>query len=123
MQTTLERLHAVVHPRTRVLIYSYSRLWQPLLRLAELLRLKYRQPPEAWLPPEEIKNMLSLADFEVVRDDAHLVCPVWIPLLADLANRYLGRLPLLDQLSLMFGIVARPAPARTAATPQGRRPR
>ena len=44
------------------------------------------QPPESWLPPEEIKSMLSLADFEVVRDDAHLVCPVRVPLLADLAE-------------------------------------
>jgi SAM-dependent methyltransferase len=115
VQAALEALHAVSHSRTRVLIYSYSRLWQPLLRLAELLGLKYRQPPESWLPPEEIKNMLSLADFEVVRDDSHLVCPVRIPLLADLANRYLGRLPLLDELSLVFGIIARPAPARAAA--------
>ncbi len=114
VQTTLDRLHAVVHPRTRVLIYSYSRLWQPLLRLSELLGLKYRQPPEAWLPPEEIKNMLALADFELVRDDMHLVCPVRVPLLADLSNRYLGRLPLLDQLSLMFGIIARPSPTRVA---------
>jgi SAM-dependent methyltransferase len=113
VQATLEALHAVVHPKTRVLIYSYSRLWQPLLRLTEMLGLKYRQPPEAWLPPEEIKAMLALADFEVVRDDTHLVCPAWIPLLADLSNRYLGRLPLLDRLSLMFGIVARPAPSRT----------
>ena len=30
--------------------------------------------------------MLSLADFEVVRDDAHIVCPVRVPLLADLAE-------------------------------------
>jgi hypothetical protein len=106
----------VSHDRTRVLIYSYSRLWQPLLRLAELLGLKYEQPPEAWLPPEEIKNMLALADFELVRDDAHLVCPVRIPLLADLANRYLGRLPLLQAFSLVFGIVARPSPARSASS-------
>ncbi len=112
VQQAIERLHAVVHPRTRVLIYSYSRLWQPPLRLAEMLGLKYRQPPESWLPPEEIKSMLALADFEPVRDDAHLVCPVWVPLLSDLINRYLGRLPLLQQLSLMFGIVARPAPGR-----------
>jgi 2-polyprenyl-3-methyl-5-hydroxy-6-metoxy-1,4-benzoquinol methylase len=62
VQATLEALHAVSHPRTRVLIYSYSRLWQPLLRLAEILGTKYRQPPEAWLPPEEIENMLALAD-------------------------------------------------------------
>src|SRR5512139_211677 len=98
VQAAFEALHAVSHPRTRVLIYSYSRLWQPVLRLAELLGLKYQQPPESWLPPEEIKNMLSLADFEVVRGDAHVVFPAGIPLLADLSNRYLGRLPLLDQL-------------------------
>jgi SAM-dependent methyltransferase len=115
VQATLEALHAVSHARTRVLIYSYSRLWQPLLRLAELVGMKYRQPPESWLPPEEIKAMLALADFELVRDDAHIVCPVGIPLVADLVNRYLGRLPLLDACSLMFGIIARPAPARSAA--------
>ena len=118
VQATLEALHAVSHPRTRVLIYSYSRLWQPLLRLAELLGMKYRQPPEAWLPPEEIKAMLALADFEIVRDDAHVVCPVGIPLVADLANRYLGRLPLVDAFSLMFGIIARPAPVRGAVARQ-----
>ena len=117
VQTLLQRLHAVVHPRTRVLIYSYSRLWQPLLRGAEILGLKFRQPPESWLPPEEIANMLALADFEVVREDAHLVCPLRLPLLADLANRYLGRLPLVDQLSLMFGLVARPAPLRASVPP------
>jgi SAM-dependent methyltransferase len=115
VQATLEALHAVSHSRTRVLIYSYSRLWQPLLRLAELVGMKYQQPPEAWLPPEEVKAMLALADFEVVRDDAHLVCPVRIPLVADLVNRYLGRLPLVDAFSLMFGIIARPAPARALA--------
>jgi SAM-dependent methyltransferase len=121
VQATIEALHAVSHPRTRVLIYSYSRLWQPLLRLAERLGMKYEQPPESWLPPEEIKNMLSLADFEVVRDDAHLVCPVRVPLLADLVNRYVGRLPLVDELSLVFGIVARPAPVR-AGTAQPAQP-
>src|SRR5512143_3323803 len=115
VQATMERLHAVSHARTRVLIYSYSRLWQPLLRLAELLGMKHRQPPEAWLPPEEIETMISLADFEVVRRDAHVVCPLRVPLLAELANRFVGRLPPLDQLSLMFGIVARPSPARTAS--------
>lgn len=118
VQAALEALQSVSHRQTRVLIYSYSRLWQPLLRLAELLGMKYRQPPESWLPPEEIKNMLSLADFEVVRDDAHIVAPLWLPLVSDLANRYVGRLPLLDAFSLMFGIIARPAPAR----PAGERP-
>jgi SAM-dependent methyltransferase len=112
VQRTLEALHSVCHSKTRIFIYSYSRLWQPILRLAEGLRLKYRQPPEAWLPPEEIENMLGLADFEVVRRDRQIVCPVGVPLLADALNRFVGHLPVLDIFSLMFGIVARPAPAR-----------
>jgi SAM-dependent methyltransferase len=113
VQRLLESLHPLCHSRTRIFIYSYSRLWQPLLRLAEILGFKFRQPPEAWLPPEEIENMLSLADFEVVRRDRQIVSPYGIPLLADFLNRYLGHLPLFDWLSLMFGIVARPSPVRS----------
>ena len=64
VQAALEALHPLCHARTRIVIYSYSRLWQPILRLAEIAGMKYRQPPEAWLPPEEIRNMLGLADFE-----------------------------------------------------------
>jgi SAM-dependent methyltransferase len=120
VQATFERLVPLCHRRTRIFIYSYSRLWQPVLRLAEMLRLKYRQPPEAWLPPEEIRIMLSLADLEVVRRDSLVVFPAHVPLLADLLNRYLGRLPALSGLSLMYGIIARPVPA--LFPPQAARP-
>ena len=115
VQATFERLLPVCHRRTRIFIYSYSRLWQPVLRLAEALGLKYRQPPEAWLPPEEIRTMLTLADLEVVRRDSLVVFPAHVPVLADLLNRYVGRLPGLAWLSLMYGIIARPNPARFAA--------
>jgi SAM-dependent methyltransferase len=112
VQRTLEALRAVCHPRTRVFIYSYSRLWQPVLRLAELLRLKHRPPPDAWLPPEEVRGMLDLADFQVVRHDYAIVFPAHVPLLSNLLNRYVGRLPGVEWLSLMYGLVARPSPAR-----------
>lgn len=112
VQRTLEALRAVCHPRTRVFIYSYSRLWQPVLRLAEILRLKHRPPPDAWLPPEEVRAMLHLADYEVVRHDYQIVFPAHVPLFSDLLNRYVGRLPGIEWLSLMYGIVARPSPNR-----------
>ena len=120
VQALFERLVPLCHRRTRIFIYSYSRLWQPILRLAEMLHLKYRQPPEAWLPPEEIRTMLSLADLEVVRRDSLVVFPAYVPLLADLLNRYVGRLPVLSGLSLMYGMIARPSPALFA--PKGRAP-
>jgi len=115
VQATFEALRAVCHRRTRLYVYSYSRVWQPVLRLAEKLGLKPTPPPDSWLPPEEVASMLSLADMEVVRRDTHLALPVHIPLLADLVNRYVGRLPGLSWLSLMWGLIARPAPHRFEA--------
>jgi SAM-dependent methyltransferase len=121
VQATLEAIRPLCHARTRIVIYSYSRLWQPVLRLAEMVGLKYRQPPEAWLPPEEVRNMLALADFETVRTDAQIVMPAHVPLLSDVVNRWVGHLPGLDAFSVMYGIIARPspspAPARAAAAP------
>jgi SAM-dependent methyltransferase len=112
VQGAFEALAAVCHPRTRLLIYSYSRLWQPALRVAEILGLKHQPPPEAWLPAEEVVSMLRLAGFEVVRRDYQVLCPAFIPLLANLLNRYLGRLPGIEWLSLMYGVVARPSLSR-----------
>jgi SAM-dependent methyltransferase len=117
VRAAFEGLAPVCHRKTRIFLYSYSRLWQPLLRLAEMLGLKYRQPPEAWLPPEEVRTMMSLADLEVVRRDSLVVFPAHVPLLADFFNRYVGRLPLLSGLSLMYGLIARPAPGRFPAPP------
>ena len=112
VQQALEALGTVCHRRTRVFIYSYSRLWQPVFRAAEALGLKHRPPPEAWLPPEEVHTMLSLADFVMVRRDYQLLFPAYVPLLSELLNRYVGHLPGVEWLSLMWGIVARPAPGR-----------
>ena len=112
VQRTLEELQRLCHSRTRLLLYSYSRLWQPALALAETLGVRRRQPPNAWLPPEEVVNMLTFADYEVVRADKQMPMPLLIPWLSQLVNRYAGHLPLLDELSLMYGIIARPVPER-----------
>jgi SAM-dependent methyltransferase len=110
VQRTFDALRAVCHSRTRLIVYSYSRLWQPLLSVAEKLGMKHQPPPEAWLPPEEIRSMLSLAEYDVVRNDRQIVFPAGVPIVADVFNRYIGHLPGFDWFSLMYGIVARPAP-------------
>ena len=117
VQAAFEAILAVCHERTRLFVYSYSRLWQPVVRAAEMLGVKARPPAESWLPPEEVRNMLQLADYGIVRRDYHIVMPLYVPLLSDLLNRYVGRLPVFEQLSLMYGIVARPSPGRAPRTP------
>lgn len=111
-----DALHLVSHAKTRVVIYSYSRLWQPVLRTAEFLGLRRRQPADSWIPQEEVQTMLHLADWDLVREDRLIVFPVHIPLVSELLNRWIGHLPFVDAFSLMFGMVARPRVSRHPAS-------
>ena len=65
--------------------------------------------------------MLALADFEVVRDDAHVVCPSHVPLLSELLNRYRGP-PARRRAALADVRHHRPARRRTAAAARAAAP-
>ena len=85
-----ERLRKVCHSRTRIVVNWYSKLWQPVLTLAEKLGLKYPQPLLNWTTPGDIRNLLQLAGFEVVVGQPHLLLPKHVPILSRFANRYLA---------------------------------
>jgi hypothetical protein len=103
-----QRLRKVCHSRTRLVIHWYSRLWQPILVLAEKMGLKYPQPMLNWTTVEDIQNLLRLAGFEVVHHRGHILLPKQVPFLATLANRYLAHLPGFRWMCLTNWIVARP---------------
>ncbi|MBI5623646.1 MAG: glycosyltransferase [Elusimicrobia bacterium] len=98
-------------PQTRVVITYYNYLWEPLLRLAEALGLKAKQPLQHWLPLGDISNLLALSGFQVVQTGYHILIPLWIPGLSYVANRFLARLPFLRRLCLVEYVIARPEPA------------
>jgi ubiquinone/menaquinone biosynthesis C-methylase UbiE len=108
IRLVLERLRAVCHSETRVVMHWHSRAWQPILVAAEKLGLKYPQPLLNWTTVDDIENLLHLTDFEVVQTRKHILMPKRFPLLSTLANRYLAHLPLLRHLCLTNWIVARP---------------
>jgi SAM-dependent methyltransferase len=108
IKLVLDRLHAACRPDTRIVINWYSRLWQPILVLAEKLKLKYPQPILNWTTVEDMRNLLNLANFEIVQNRKHILLPKNIPGLTGFANRYLAHLPGLRQFCLTNWIVARP---------------
>jgi SAM-dependent methyltransferase len=111
IQGTFDALRHVCHERTRLLVYSYSRLWQPVFRLAELLRIKRRPAPgQSWVPPEEVRNLLGACGYEVVLGDSQILSPVALPFVSEILNRYVAHLPVLRRLVLLYGLSARPAP-------------
>ena len=107
-QGVLERLEAFCHPRTRLVVSFHNWLWQPLLKAAEGLGQRQPQPPESWLTPNDVRNLLDLAGWEVLKQGHRCLLPRQIPVLSGLANRWLSQLPLIENLGLTHWMVARP---------------
>jgi SAM-dependent methyltransferase len=106
----LERVRAHCHPRTRVIVHSYSRLWKPAIRLAEVLHLKPAKPIRNWVAPEDVRNLLDLADFEIVSETRRILMPKQIPLLMTFLNGFIANLWPLNHFCLTYWVVARPRP-------------
>jgi glycosyltransferase involved in cell wall biosynthesis len=61
-----------------------------------------------WLTVEDIRGMLRLADFEVIRHWEEIIWPLPTPVVSSLANRYLVRVWPFKLFALTNFIVARP---------------
>jgi len=107
VEHTLKRLRRRCSSSTRLIVVYYNFLWEPLLRLAERIGLKMPQQQQNWLSPGDIRNLLRLTDYEVVKAENRLLLPKGVPLLAKLLNRYVAYLPGLNRLCLTQYVVAR----------------
>lgn len=108
VQAVFDNLHSVCHERTRVIISYYNYMWEPLMRLGEIFKLKLKQPLQNWLSSKDIINILSLTGFETIRTDKKIMIPKYLPLFTWVANSCFANLPLFRSLSLTNFIIARP---------------
>jgi ubiquinone/menaquinone biosynthesis C-methylase UbiE len=119
VQTVLNKVCQLTTPRSRIIINTYSRLWEPTLNVAQWFGLAKPTLYQNWLTVEDIASLLNLADCEVIKQSKEILLPLPIPLLADLCNRYLVRLWPFKHLALTNFIVARlrPQPGARAKRP------
>ncbi|PYL01130.1 MAG: glycosyl transferase [Verrucomicrobia bacterium] len=108
VQALLTRLHRFAHPRTRLILNFFNNLWRPVLAAAEAVGAKAPTAPQNWLSTEDMKNLLHLSGWEVIRTDPRILWPVRSPLLEPVFNRWLA--PLLRPVCLTIFLVARPRP-------------
>ncbi|HEY2951978.1 MAG TPA: glycosyltransferase [Verrucomicrobiae bacterium] len=109
VQRFFEQARAAAHPDTRLVLNGFNTLWRPFLGLAARLGWKSPTPPQNWLSLTDVKDLLHLAGWEVVRTDTRILWPVRTPLLNSLFNRWLA--PMLKHFCLTMFVVARPRPA------------
>lgn len=110
VQAVLKRVSQLVGPETRLIINSYSRLWELPLAFAGRLGLANRGLTQNWLTVSDVYNLLQLANFEAIRHWEEIILPLPVPLLHTLANRYLARLWPFRLFALTNFIIARPIP-------------
>lgn len=108
IQKFLETLRSALLPSTRVIILFYNTLWKPLFRLATALGVRGKTREENWIANEDMRNLLLLANYELVRQESKVLVPVFIPLISYLANRFLAPLPAFRLLNLVNIAVVRP---------------
>ena len=118
VQRVLEQVLSVATPRTRIILNTYSRLWEPILASAELLGLRKPSLHQNWLTVDDLEGLLGLASAQVIRSWAEILCPLPIPLLHTLANRYLVKLWPFRIFALTSIVVAQPEPTPRASEPR-----
>ena len=117
VQRALTQARRLSHAGTRLILNSYSRLWEIPRRAAERLRMAQPQAPQNWLTVEDLTNLLYLSDFEVIRTSSEIMWPLRTPVVNGLCNRYLVKLAPFRWLGITNFLIARPRPRPVETEP------
>ena len=122
VERVLARVASLCGPQTRVVINTYSRLWE--LPLAAVRRLGLANPSIArnWLTPEDLENMLYLSGFATIRRWHEILCPVRLPIVDSICNRYLVKIAPFRVAALTNFLIVRRAEQSDSPTREKREP-
>src|SRR3990170_543912 len=118
VQTVLEGVRRLMHPRSRLILNVYSRLWEQPLALAEKLGLAKPTLYQNWLTVDDLDSLLRLAGLEKIRHWSEVAWPLSTPVLEPFGNRFLVRIPPFSLLGMSNFVLARPAGPATARAEQ-----
>ncbi len=108
IQTALRNIRKMCHDKTRLIFSNFNYMWEPILKLGELIRLRQKQPSQNWLSVKDIENLLYLEGFESIKLEKKLLLPKFVPVIGFIFNRIFANLPLLNHLDLIMFLSARP---------------
>ncbi len=106
-QATLNLLHRLCNRETRIIISYYSHLWEPILKFAELFKLKMPQKDVNYLSTDDISNLIKLTDYDVTKKEWRQLIPLQLFGIGTFINRYIAALPIIRKLCIRNYIVSR----------------
>ena len=112
VQAVFKRLRALSNHGTRIILNTYSLVWELPIRLGQIFGLSTQVLPQNWLTVDDTTNMLNLAGFDVIRHLPEILWPLHATSLSRVLNRYLVKLKPFSNLALTNFIIARLHPER-----------
>lgn len=97
---------------TRIIIDSYSPLWEPLLWLAQKFGFRRKTNLTNWVSRHDIQHFLMLSNFQTISTGRMMLIPFYIPLISWFINTFIGNLPGINRLCLIEWLVARSEPIK-----------
>src|SRR5690349_16893711 len=105
---TLRLINQLCAPSTRIVISYYSHLWEPVLKAAEALGVRRRQPRFNFIATADFLNLMDLAHFEVIYGEQRQLLPLRLFGVGPFVNKYIAPLPGIRKLCLRTYLVGRP---------------
>jgi SAM-dependent methyltransferase len=100
IRSLLVSLRERLSDQGRLYLVTYNYLWEMPTRLAELAGFKLPAPTSNWLSHSDFENLFGITGLEMVRFEDRMLLPAEVPGLATILNRYLGKLPGCQRLSM-----------------------
>lgn len=91
----------------KIVITQYSTLWEPILRLASLVKLRKGVIEQNWISLHDLKNFAMLSGLEVVKSGSKMIMPIYIPLLSTFFNKILANIWPFSKLGLFHYVILR----------------
>ncbi len=107
LENSFRSSRALADRHTRLVIIHRNWIWRPLFAAAARLGWGPDRERRAWLSRRDVVNMLHLAGFRIVKSYSDILIPVGIPIVSELINRWIARLPGIHRLGLVQVLVAR----------------
>jgi SAM-dependent methyltransferase len=117
VQKVFQQLSRLCQPGTRLIINSYSRVWELPLLIAAKLGLAKPRLTQNWLTVEDVTDLLNLSGFEVIRSWQEILWPLRMPGVASLCNKILVKLWPFRLFAMTNFILSRPCPVKSLKTP------
>jgi ubiquinone/menaquinone biosynthesis C-methylase UbiE len=107
VQAVLASLHPLCHKGTRLVVNMFSNVWRLPLQGARMAGWGADVLEQNWFTVDDLRNLLFLADFDIVSRRTEIILPLKLRFLSAALNRYLSQIVPLSWFCLTNFFIAR----------------